>query len=99
MQIASACEVGWYAAEAFDRPGQFIGQSIEIADDGVTRHEAATTLHRTGHRPEVSFTIPSVCEPKCLKISVDVEWIAREGFNIDIVAARRIHPGLLTLAA
>lgn len=100
MQIASAQDVGWYAAEAFERPDRFIGRSIEIAGDDVTSDEAAATLRRTGHRPAISFPIPGLMRARLPEdFRLMFEWIAREGFRIDIAAVRRAHPGLLTLAA
>lgn len=100
MQIASARDVGWFAAEAFDQPNDFIGQAIEIAGDDVNRHEAAATLRRTAHLPAVSFTIPGFLRAKLPEdFRLMFEWIGREGFRIDIAAVRRAHPDLLTLAA
>ena len=100
MQVASARDVGWFAAEAFDDPNRFIGQAIEIAGDDVTKDEAAKTLNRTGHGPAVSFVIPGLLRAKLPDdFRLMFEWIAREGFNVDIAAVRRAHPGLLSLAA
>lgn len=100
MQLASASDVGWFAAEAFERPDAYIGRAIEIAGDSVTRAAAVRTLRATGHRPVVLFTIPgSLRERLPEDFRLMFEWIAREGFAADISALRRDHLGLLTLSA
>ncbi len=100
MQLASARDVGWFAAEAFERPDRYIGTAVEIAGDSVTRGEAAAILRRSGHRPVLMFTIPRFLRAKLPDdFRLMFEWIAREGFDADIPALRKVHPTLLTLSA
>lgn len=100
MQLASARDVGWFAAEAFERPDAYIGRAVEIAGDSVTRAEAVRTLRTTGHRPVALFTIPGVLRARLPEdFRLMFQWIAREGFAADVTELRRLHPGLLTLSA
>ena len=100
MQLASARHVGWFAAEAFERPDAYIGQAIEIAGDSVTRAAAVRTLRATGHRPVALFTIPGFLRRRLPEdFRLMFEWIAREGFAADVTALRRVHRELLTLSA
>ncbi|MFT9090129.1 MAG: NmrA/HSCARG family protein [Gluconacetobacter sp.] len=99
MQLVSVRDVGWFAAEAFERPDHFIGRAIEIAGDAVTAREAAGTLRRAGFRPTVMFTIPQGLRRRLPEdFRLMFEWIAREGFRADVPSLRSEHPGLLTLA-
>lgn len=100
MQLASARDVGWFAAEAFEQPDRYVGQAIEIAGDAVTRHEAAAALRKAGRTPVVMFTLPRFMLAKLPEdFRLMFEWIAREGFRADLPALRSVHPGLLTLPA
>lgn len=98
MQLVSVQDVGWFAAEAFERPEQFSGRNIELAGDTVTLQSASSILRRSGRRPAVFFKIPATL---CTRLPEDFrlmfEWIARDGFHADIASLRREHPRLLTL--
>ena len=98
MQMVSARDIGWFAAEAFDRPTEHVGRAIEIAGDSITRREAIAALRRAGRGPVVSFTIPRFLRSRLPEdFRLMFEWIAREGFRGDLPALRCKHPRLLTL--
>ncbi len=100
MQMASARDVGWFAAEAFEQPESYTGRELEIAGDALTWQDAARTLRRAGLRPAPAFDIPGMLRAKLPEdFRLMFEWIARDGFAADIPALRKRHPGLLTLAA
>lgn len=100
MQLASAKDVGWFAAEAFEKPAEYIGKAIEIAGDSVTRHQAAAALRRAGRRPVLMFNLPSFVLAKLPEdFRLMFEWIARDGFHADIPALRKVHPNLMSLPA
>lgn len=100
MQLASARDVGWFAAEAFEHPDRYAGQSIEVAGDAVTWREAAAILRGAGRGPVATFTIPGFLRHRLPEdFRRMFEWIAREGFQADLPGLRRVHPGLLTLPA
>jgi uncharacterized protein YbjT (DUF2867 family) len=98
LQLVSTQDVGWFAASAFADPDEYLGKAIEIAGDAVTRAEAVATLRHAGVKPALGFTIPG---PLRKKLPADFrlmfEWMAREGFQANVPALRRQHPGLLTL--
>lgn len=100
MQMISARDIGWFAAEAFDRPADHLGRAIEIAGDSVTRRQAVETLRRADLGPVVEFTIPKILRKRLPEdFRLMFEWIAREGFRADLPALKRDHPALLTLAS
>lgn len=99
MQLVSVRDVAWFAAEAFDKPDRFIGRVIELAGDSVTTDTAASTLRRSGFRPTTNFAIPSVLRARLPEdFRLMFEFIARAGFQADIIGLRREHPKLLSLA-
>ncbi|GBQ16379.1 NmrA/HSCARG family protein [Swaminathania salitolerans] len=99
MQLVSVQDVGWFAAEAFERRDRYIGQSIELAGDSVTPGSAASVLRASGARPSRGFTLPGMMLARLPEdFRLMFAWIARDGFRADIQALRRTYPGLLTLA-
>lgn len=99
MQVISVRDVAWFAAEAFDKPAQFIGRVIELAGDSVTTDTAASTLRRSDLRPTTHFTIPDTLRTRLPEdFRLMFEFIAREGFQADITGLRCEHPGLLSLS-
>lgn len=98
LQFVAVSDVGEFAARAFNQPGRFIGQAIELAGAVVTRGEAAETLRGAGLRPAVALRLP---RPVLGRLPDDFTlmfaWFAREDFRADIPALRLIHPSLLTL--
>ncbi|MFC0501558.1 NmrA/HSCARG family protein [Asaia krungthepensis] len=98
MQLVSVQDVAWFAAEAFEKPDEYLGRAMELAGDSVTCRSAASSLRRTGIRPARGFTIPSVMRARLPKdFRLMFEWIARDGFKADVSVLRRENPALLTV--
>ncbi|MEV7895579.1 NmrA/HSCARG family protein [Streptomyces cyaneofuscatus] len=88
MQFIASDDIGVFAADAFDRPAEFIGREIELAGDEITFPQVAEVYERiTG--------TPSRLEPTPIEERM-FEWFAEEGYQADIPALRELHPGLLT---
>lgn len=98
IQLVDTTDLGWFAAEAFDRPQDWIGRSVEIAGDELTWPEMVRALRGSGHRPALPLPLPG---PLVARMPEDftlmVEWIGREGFRADIPTLRAVHPGLRRL--
>lgn len=89
MQFIASDDIGHFAAEAFDKPEKYIGRQIALAGDEVTFAEVAEIYERlTG--------TPTRLEPQPIEDRM-FEWFAEEGYQADIPALRKEHPGLLTL--
>ena len=98
MQLVSVQDVAWFAAEAFEKPNQYLGRAIELAGDSVTGRSAASILKGARIRPSRGFTIPSVMRKRLPEeFRLMFEWIARDGFKADIVALKQEYPELKTL--
>ncbi|MDG4858171.1 NmrA/HSCARG family protein [Streptomyces sp. T-3] len=88
MQLIATEDIGVFAANAFDAPGEFIGRQLEIAGDEITFPEVAEIYARVTGTPTRFEALP--IEERMF------EWFAEEGYRADLPALRRRHPGLLT---
>ncbi|CAD5931561.1 NmrA/HSCARG family protein [Streptomyces cyaneofuscatus] len=88
MQFIASDDIGVFAADAFDRPAEFIGREIELAGDEITFPQVAEVYERITGTPSRLEATP--IEERMF------EWFAEEGYQADIPALREMHPGLLT---
>ncbi|RLV70364.1 NmrA family protein [Streptomyces sp. CBMAI 2042] len=88
MQFIASDDIGVFAADAFDRPAEFIGWEIELAGDEITFPQVAEVYERITGTPSRLEATP--IEERMF------EWFAEEGYQADIPALRELHPGLLT---
>jgi uncharacterized protein YbjT (DUF2867 family) len=98
LQIVAVDDIGAFAAIAFDRPEEFIGQAIELAGDELTEDQLAEVFGRvTGRTVTVDRTPPEGApapDPEMVKM---IGWFNEHGYEADIPALRTIYPGLKTL--
>ncbi|MGW7081738.1 NmrA/HSCARG family protein [Streptomyces sp. NPDC054866] len=89
MQFIASDDIGFFAAEAFDKPKEYIGRQVALGGDEISFSEVAAVFERlTG--------TPTRLEPQPIEDRMFV-WFAEEGYQADIPALRGQHPGLLTL--
>ncbi|MFI5722313.1 NmrA/HSCARG family protein [Streptomyces cyaneofuscatus] len=88
MQFIASDDIGVFAADAFDRPAEFIGREIELAGDEITFPQVAEVYERITGTPSRLEATP--IEERMFA------WFAEEGYQADIPALRELHPGLLT---
>lgn len=88
MQFIASDDIGVFAANAFDNPAEFIGKEIELAGDEITFPRVAEIYERITGTPTRLETTP--IEERMF------EWFAEDGYQADIPALRKLHPGLLT---
>ncbi|WP_433326674.1 NmrA/HSCARG family protein [Spirillospora sp. CA-294931] len=89
MQFIASDDIGVFAADAFDRPEEFVGRQIELAGDEISFTRVAEIYQRVTGTPTRLEALP--IEERMF------EWFAEEGYRADIPALRRQHPGLLTV--
>ncbi|MEU2269595.1 NmrA/HSCARG family protein [Streptomyces olindensis] len=88
LQLIAAEDIGFFAATAFDEPDTYLGTQTELAGDEITFPEIAKVYERvTG--------VPTRFEPQPIEDRM-FEWFAEDGYQADIPALRKVHPGLLT---
>jgi uncharacterized protein YbjT (DUF2867 family) len=99
LQLIAVRDIGIFARLALEQPDDFLGTAIEIAGDQRTVGQIAAALRRaTGAR------VPYLRLPRALLRLLGPEatmfdWFGEAGYQADIPALRRLHPGLLTLDA
>lgn len=95
LQMIAADDIGAFAKIAFENPGEYLRQAIEIAGDELIETQVADFISRSIDRPiEV---VPDDGPPMYPDIAMMNAWFDESGFKADIVALRNIYPGLSTL--
>ncbi|WP_261985782.1 NmrA/HSCARG family protein [Microbispora sp. CSR-4] len=98
MQLISVEDIGVFAALAFERPGQYLGRTVDLGADEPTPSEIAATFGRVCGLPARFERTPIE------HVRAFDPWVARmfEFFEehpaqVDLPALRAEHPGLMTL--
>ncbi|WP_307868513.1 NmrA/HSCARG family protein [Umezawaea beigongshangensis] len=98
LQMISAADNGFFAADAFDDPDTHLGASIDLAGDELTGDEIAAVFQRHTGVPTRFESIPMAeLEKTNPWQAVAYDWLNRIGYTADIPALRAQHPGLTTL--
>jgi uncharacterized protein YbjT (DUF2867 family) len=96
LQMIATEDIGFFAAIIFDNKNDWLGKAIEVAGDSLTMPQVAEVLSREIKRPVEYYQQ----ELEGLDISDDgyrmLSWMNESGYNADIAALRKLHPGLMT---
>ena len=97
-QLIAVDDVGAIAAIVFSNPGEYLGTTLEIAGDELTEPEQADILTKVvGRRVKLEpAQMPDGYSPDEEQIAAG-RFFAGEAYTADIVAVRKVHPGLRTL--
>lgn len=98
LQMISAADNGFFAADAFDDPGTYRGKNVELAGDELTGEQIAEVFGRHTGIPArfESVPIPELQETNPWQ-ALAYDWLNRIGYSADIPALRVQHPALATL--
>lgn len=88
MQFVASEDIGAFAADAFERPAEYLGERIEIAGDELTFTRVAEVYERVTGTPTRLDPVP--VEDRMFA------WFAEEGYQADLLALRARRPDLLT---
>ncbi|MGW9422264.1 NmrA/HSCARG family protein [Streptomyces koyangensis] len=88
MQFIASEDIGAFAADAFERPAEYLGERIEIAGDELTFTRVAEVYERVTGTPTRLDPVP--VEDRMFA------WFAEEGYQADLPALRARRPDLLT---
>jgi uncharacterized protein YbjT (DUF2867 family) len=97
MQSIAVEDIGVFAGIVFADAKKYLGKTLELAGDELTESQTAVLFTKVIGRP-VKLAAPSGSGRR----ASEEEMIAMfnffngEGYNADIPALRKIHPGLLT---
>ena len=98
LQLIAVEDIGVFVALAFANRNQYLGRTLELAGDELTELQIADTFTKVIGRP-VSLNLPTQAHGR----QPDEEMIAMfnffngQGYDADIPALRKLHPGLLSL--
>ncbi|MEX0707044.1 MAG: NmrA/HSCARG family protein [Woeseia sp.] len=98
-QWIAASDIGFFVAEAFDHPSEWIGRTVEIAGDEMTLGELRALFADALGRPVVHVQ-PSWDEFRALtgnEIADMYRWMEQEGYAVDVAALRARYPALVTV--
>jgi uncharacterized protein YbjT (DUF2867 family) len=100
MQLISVRDIGAFAAIAFERPGDFLGRTVELAGDALTPPQIAEAFGRACGRPARFRRTPieqirAFDEQLAQMFTFFDEHPAQPS---DLPALRAEHPDLMTLA-
>ena len=98
IQSIAVEDIGVFVALAFANRNEYLGKTIELAGDALTEPQIAETFTNVIGRP-VKLTAPSADggwgDPE--ERAAGFNFFNGEGYDADIPALRKLHPGLLTL--
>lgn len=91
VQMVSVSDIGEFASEAFLRPVEFIGKTIELAGDELTMAEAAAMISRVLGIPVRYMVIPDGEAERAVgpDLAPLFRWLNREGHRVDIDGLRQ----------
>lgn len=97
LQMIAVDDIGFFAALAFGRPQEFVGKAIELAGDSLTMPQVAEAMTRATGQPVSFFEVPLEQVASFSQETADMmAWFNDHGYEADIAALRRQHPGLQT---
>lgn len=100
VQTIAVEDIAAFAALAFENPKQYVGKTIELAGDDETEAETAATFAKVIGRPVV-LEKPTPGAGRGARTGDEMKamfnFFNGEGYDADIPALRKLHPGLMTL--
>ncbi|MEV6948875.1 NmrA/HSCARG family protein [Streptomyces sp. NPDC051172] len=102
VQLIASEDIGAFAADAFERPEEYLGRAVELAGDELTAGEIAEALGAAAGLParfeplSPSDVAANPHIPFAAEISLMFEWFQTDGYRADIPALRLRRPGLLS---
>jgi uncharacterized protein YbjT (DUF2867 family) len=100
VQIVAANDIGHFAANAFLQPEKYSGKAIGIAGDELNFEQALKVFKDTMgvEMPTTFCVVGSVAKLAKPDIGSMFKWFEKDGFNVDIKAAREEYPGVQDFA-
>lgn len=100
-QWIAASDIGFFAGEAFDRPGDWMGVTREIAGDELTIGELAGLLSEAFGQPVVHEQIgwEEFKAENGEEMTAMYRWFASHGYTAEVDSLREDYPNLVTARA
>jgi uncharacterized protein YbjT (DUF2867 family) len=101
VQLIAVDDIGAFAADAFEQPGRYAGQAVELAGDELTATELAAAFGVAAGLPGRFEELPlqAVASHPYIPFASDIalmfDWFQRAGYQADISDLRTRRPDLL----
>jgi uncharacterized protein YbjT (DUF2867 family) len=98
LQLIAVEDIGVFVALVFANRNQYLGRTLELAGDELTELQIADTFTKVIGRP-VTLNLPTReggRQPEEEMIAM-FNFFNGQGYDADIPALRKLHPGLLNL--
>ena len=98
VQMIAVEDIGVFTALAFARPQEFLGKTLELAGDELTEPQTAEVFSRVIGSP-VQLVAPTAGGGRYAseeEMLAAFNFFNGQGYDADIPALRKRHPGLLT---
>ena len=98
LQLIAVEDIGVFVALVFANRNQYLGRTLELAGDELTELQIADTFTKVIGRP-VTLNLPSheVGRQPDEEMIAMFNFFNGQGYDADIPALRKLHPGLLNL--
>jgi uncharacterized protein YbjT (DUF2867 family) len=97
LQLVATRDIGWFAARALEQPEAFAGRTIALAGDELSVPEMAEAYKRARGGSTLRIPVPRfLLRVMPREMSTMLRWFGEHGYQADIAALRKEHPGLLT---
>lgn len=98
FQMIAVEDIGVFAAMAFQNPDEWVGREVDMAGDELTMPEIADTFSRVIGREVGYYQVPwdQFEEQMGEEYAVMYRWFNDYGYEADITALKREHPGLIS---
>jgi uncharacterized protein YbjT (DUF2867 family) len=97
LHMIAVDDIGWFVAEAFAHPDQYLGKTIEIAGDSLTVAEMKQVyMNATGKQPpnfKIPFWLLRILNAETAR---QFHWNNEVGWHFDIQKVRQLHPELIS---
>lgn len=95
LQMISVDDIGKFAAIAFEKPEEYIGQAIELAGDELTEPQITKVMTQVLER---AVNLAPLTKPQPTEdLTKMVHWFNQSGYEADIPTLRSINKDLMTL--
>jgi len=95
-QYIAVEDIGVFAALVFENPKEYLSKTLELAGDELTEPKVAEMFSKVIGRP-VTLTPPAGDWTSPEESAAMSSFFNGEGYDADIAALRKLHPGLLNL--
>jgi uncharacterized protein YbjT (DUF2867 family) len=88
--------IGWFAAESFANPNEYLDRTVEIAGDGLTVAEMKQVFKNVTGKSPPNFSFPFfILRMMNSEAARQLQWNNEVGWSFDVQKARESHPELI----